>query len=242
MEDSVGEQTSPGVEKVLARLHESTIGQKALMALTGLALVGFVFAHMAGHLIMFQGAEAYNAYAHNLQSLGALKWAARAGLLAVALIHVFTAIQLTRRQRMARPVQYEVNKWVKATLGARTMRVTGAIVFFFILWHLMHFTILSAATNGFVAPPFDLHGVPVPDVYGRMLFAFQRPFITVVYVLCVGLLSLHLSHGIESSLQSLGVLNSTYRPMIKKLAPLLAGLLFAGFAVVPLAILAGVIK
>lgn len=241
MEDVVS-PPAPGVGKVAERMHGSTIGQKALMALTGTLLVGFVFAHMAGHLQMFQGPEAYNRYAHMLQSLGGIKWAVRLGLLALAVIHVVSAVQVTRRNRAARPIAYAANKWLAAGLGSRTMRLSGVVLFFFILWHLMHFTVLSAATNGFLGAPYLLDGAPVPDVYGRMVHAFQRPGITGIYLGCMVLLCLHLAHGIQSALQSLGALNSTYRPLVKQLGPLASGLLFVGFATVPLAILAGFIK
>ena len=241
MEDGIS-PPPPGVEKVVARMHGSTVGQKALMAVSGLALIGFVYGHMIGHLQMFIGPEAYNRYAHFLQSLGELLWLMRGGLLFMVGLHIFSAIQVTKRNRAARPIAYAETKWLAASMGARTMRISGGLLFFFIIWHLLHFTIMSAdAVIGHPIPPFLLKGEQVPDVYARMVAAFQAPHITFIYVACMGMLSLHLSHGIQSALQTLGALNSTYRPFFKKLGPALAGLLFVGFASVPLAILAGVI-
>jgi succinate dehydrogenase / fumarate reductase cytochrome b subunit len=242
MEDGIS-PPPPGVEKVAARLHGSTIGQKALMAVSGLLLLGFSFAHMAGHLQMFAGAEKYNAYAHMLQSLGGIKWAVRFGLLGMVFLHIFSATQVTLRNRAARPIAYAQTKWLAASLGARTMRVSGGIVLFFILYHLLHFTVLLVGTAGFPEEDtFKLaNDVMVDDVYRRMVVSFQNPILAIFYVVSVGLLCLHLSHGIQSALQTLGALNSTYRPFFKKLGPALSGLLFIGFASVPLAILAGVI-
>ncbi len=247
MEDAVS-QPPPGVGKVIARMHGSTIGQKALMAVSGLLLVGFVFGHMLGHLQMFgpNAREHYNAYAHFLQSLGELLWVMRLTLLAAVILHIVSAVQVTLRNKAARPIQYANVKWIKATFASRAMRQTGVILLLFILWHLLHFTIMSAAATGFTGPEVPLKPGStelVPDVYGRMVFAFNnRPGITLTYVGCVGLLGVHLSHGIQSALQTLGVLNAAYRPLLKKVGPALGGLVFVGFASVPLAILAGFIK
>lgn len=246
--DDVVSQPSPGVGKVIARIHGSTVGQKAVMAVTGLMLVGFVVGHMVGHLQMFgpNAREHYNAYAHFLQSLGGILWGMRLALLAAVILHVFSAIQVAKRNGAARPIQYESVKWIKATVASRFMRPSGMIVLLFIVWHLLHFTIMSAAATGFTGPDLPLKpgsAELVPDVYGRMVFAFSsRPVITLAYVGCVGLLGLHLSHGIQSALQTLGLLNQTYRPFFRKAGPVVAGLVFGGFAIVPLAILAGIIK
>ncbi len=251
MEDGIS-PPAPGVGKVVSRVHGSTIGQKAVMAVSGILLIAFSFGHMVGHLQMFLGAEKYNAYAHFLQSMGPIKWAIRFGLLGLAGLHIFSAAQLTMRNNAARPIAYANNKWLAASLGAKTMRVSGGIVLFFILYHLLHFTVLLVGTAGFSGEntfPLSqtrlLNGVAVPvfvdNVFQRMVVSFQNPALALGYVAGVGLLSLHLSHGIQSALQTLGALNSTYRPFFKKVGPALAGLLFAGFAVVPLAVLAHVI-
>jgi succinate dehydrogenase / fumarate reductase cytochrome b subunit len=249
--DDVVSQPSPGVGKVVSRMHGSTIGQKALMAVTGLLLVGFVLGHMLGHLQMFgpDAREHYNAYAHFLQSLGEILWAMRLGLLAAVILHIFSAIQVMRRNRAARPIQYEMLKSQASSFASRTMRQSGVILMLFIVWHLLHFTIMSAADTGFkdpatgLGPLYNLKGQMVPDVYGRMVFAFSnRPVITAIYVACVGLLGLHLSHGISSAVQTLGVQNQTYRPFTRKAGPAIGLLVFLGFACVPIAILAGIIK
>lgn len=243
MEDAVS-QPPPGVGKVIARMHGSTIGQKALMAVSGLLLIAFSFGHMAGHLQMFLGAEKYNSYAHFLQSMGPIKWAVRFGLLGLVVLHVFSAAQLLVRNNAARPIAYANTKWLAASLGAKTMRISGGIVLFFIGFHILHFTTLTLGTAGFAGEDtFTLaNGLKVDDVYQRMIVSFQNPALALGYVAGVGLLGLHLSHGIQSALQTLGALNSSYRPFFKKLGPALAGLLFAGFAVVPLAVLAGILK
>ncbi|MBM4342054.1 MAG: succinate dehydrogenase cytochrome b subunit [Deltaproteobacteria bacterium] len=248
MDGDVVKVSAPGVDLVLGRLFRSTVGQKALVAVTGALLVAFAFAHMIGHLQMFAvagGQEAYNQYAEKLQSLGAIKWAIRGGLLVVVAIHIQATLSLMARNRTARPVAYGHNKWLAASLGAQTMRVTGPLLAFFILYHVLHFTVLAVSAPGYEAMDYALRdgtGRVVADVYGRMVHAFSQPALTVGYVCAVGLLGVHLSHGISSLLQTLGMLNATYRPAVRSVGPLLAGVLTAGFAAVPLAILAGVIQ
>ena len=245
MEDVV-KVTSPGAGKVIHRLMTSTIGLKAIMALTGLMLVGFTLVHMVGHLQMFGQAdharEAYNNYAHLLQSLGGIKWAARLGLLGATALHIYAFMTLAARNRAARPADYEDNKWLAASAAAKTMRVSGPLVFFFIGYHLLHFTALMVTADGYEAMKYTLKsGLEVPDAYGRMVAAFTNPALTGIYVVSVVLLGMHLAHGIQSSMQTLGLNNSTWRPLIRKIGPALAALLVLGFAAVPLAIAAGVI-
>ncbi len=244
--DDVVKVASPGPGKVLARLIGSTIGLKAIMALTGLALVGFVLVHMVGHLQMFgepdRAREAYNTYAHFLQSLGGIKWAARLGLLGATALHIFAFMKLAARNRAARPANYQDNKWLAASVGAKTMRVSGPLMFFFIGYHLLHFTVMKVSAEGYEAMTHTLKsGVVVPDAHGRMLAAFGNPLLTGIYVGAMLLLGLHLAHGIQSSIQTLGLNNTTWRPLVQKAGVAVSAIVVLGFVAVPLAIAAGVI-
>lgn len=246
MDGDAAKTQLPGVDRVLARLLRSSIGLKAIVAATGLALVLFVLVHMAGHLQMFEllgGKDAYNAYAHKLQSLGALKWAARLGLLGAVGMHIWASLSLVMRNRAARGTGQVEQKWLAASFAAQTMRATGPLLLFFIVYHLLHFTVMAVSADGYPDLQAQLpDGVVVADAYGRMLLAFQQPGLTAIYVVSVALLGVHLSHGIQSVFQTLGLNNSVYRPLVQRAGPLLAGLTVTGFAVVPLAILGGVIR
>ena len=113
----------------------STVALKIAMALSGAALVGFAVQHMFGHLIMFQGQDAYNDYAEFMQGLGGIKWAARFGLLGLVGLHINAAILLKNRNVEARPVEYEYQlKSKRTTLAAKTMLFGGAALFFFIIF------------------------------------------------------------------------------------------------------------
>lgn len=230
---------------MVARLFTSTIGKKAIVAATGAALVAFVVIHMIGHLQMFEllgGRDAYNTYAHRLQSLGGLKWAARGGLCATVILHIWASISLVARNRAARPEGYKVEKWVAASLGAQTMRATGPILLIFIVYHLLHFTVMAVTADGYQQMTALLpDGTKVADAYGRMVVAFQQPPLTLAYIVCMVLVGIHLAHGIQSTFQTLGIANATWRQLTRQLGVALAAAIVAGFCVVPAAILAGLI-
>lgn len=216
----------------------SSIGAKQVMAATGLAMVLFAIVHMLGHLGMFSGQDAYNAYAHFLQSLGGPKWIARGGLLAVFVIHVASALRLVARNRAARPVAYAVYKPVRSTLMSRTMAMTGLVLLAFIIYHLLHFTLGQIQPDYF--HKLDLAGRY--DAYSMFVRGFMNPGIYASYLVAILLLSLHLGHGASSWLQSLGLRHPKYSPKLDLLGPALSVILFLGYMAPPTAVLLGLIK
>ena len=219
----------------VSRFAASSIGAKAVMAVTGVLLVGFVVAHMLGHLIMFSGADAYNTYAKGLQDLGALLWIARLGLLFAFLLHVISGIRLAALNKAARPVGYQASRRYRlAGWGGRTMAYSGVVLLVFIVYHLMHFTWGVTHPEYFVLDPFGR-----PDVYFRMVKAFQDPVMTAGYAVAMVLLGLHLSHGISSFFQSIGLNSPKYFFAIEALGPAVSTAVVIGYLSVPAAILAG---
>jgi len=216
----------------------SSIGAKQIMAVTGLGMVLFAIVHMVGHLGMFGGRDAYNAYAHFLQSLGALKWAARAGLVGLVAVHIITAIVLVRANSAARPQKYAVYRTARTSFFARTMALTGLVILAFIIYHLAHFTL------GFVQPDsfHTLDDKGRYDAYSMFVLGFQNWAILASYLVAVTLLSFHLTHGASSWLQSLGWKHPKYDPLLEKLGPLLGLVLAIGYAAPPLAVAFNLIK
>src|SRR5262245_51679789 len=106
---------------LLARLWQSSLGKKYVMAITGLGLWLFVIVHMAGNLQIFLPPEVINNYAHTLKSHPAVLWGARIGLLTIAVLHITAAIQLALANRRARPVKYDRRKIVESTFAQRTI-------------------------------------------------------------------------------------------------------------------------
>lgn len=224
----------------LTRLWRSSLGKKYVMAVTGLGLWMFVIIHMLGNLQIFTGPEHLNAYGHALKSTPALLWGARIGLLTIGILHVVAASQLARSNRRARPIGYGDKKVVASSFAQRTMIISGLILLAFIIFHLAHFTF------GWVNPQYlefkDPLNLSRHDVYRMMIVGFSNPIVSAFYIVSMGLLLLHLSHGVSSTFQSLGLRSIKTFGFFDKLAKITALALFLGNSAIPLAILLGWLK
>lgn len=225
----------------LARLFQSSIGQKILMGATGVLLFLFVFFHMVGNLQVFVGAETLNNYGRLLRTSPELLWVIRIGLLATVALHIYSAIVLALHNRASRPVDYADKKSLKATLASRTMMVSGGIVLAFIVFHIFHFTTHSVFPEYADYKTF-VKGEEVHDIYRMVVAGFQKPAVSIFYVLSVGLLCFHLSHGAQSMFRSLGLNTPAYAPLQSVFAKAASAVIFAGMAAVPAAVLLGWIR
>ena len=218
----------------------STVGLKLLMAVTGILLILFLVAHLLGNLLVFQGREAMNAYAASLHAIPRLLWVARIGLLVVFVTHVWASIQLSRRNRAARPAGYARRRWLRTSLASRAMLVSGIVVFLYLVFHLLHFTLGVLQPSTFAAQlPQDANGHL--DVYGMVVQAFEQPVFVVVYVAAVVLLAMHLSHAATSFFQTLGLSHPRYDRFFRGFGPVLATILAIGYIAIPLAVVAGLV-
>ena len=222
----------------LSNLYHSTLGKKYIMALSGAGLFGFVVVHMLGNLQVFLGPEALNHYAVFLKSKPSLLWGARLGLLVLVFLHILTGVQLTLRNRAARLEKYDRNKPYRASYASRTLFLSGAALFAFIVYHLMHFTV------GLVDPAYlqlrdaaNRH-----DVYRMTILGFSHPAVSAFYIASMALLCLHLSHGVGSTFQSIGFKNKQTAAWIDRVSKILAVIVFLGNSSMPLAVLAGILK
>ena len=185
----------------------------------------------------------------------ALLWAIRLFLIVCVSIHLWAAITLTLDNRKARPKNYSVKKTVQATYAARTMRMSGVILLAFILFHLAHYTariIPGKEYNEQIADvvlmkngnPVIENGQPVMtfNVYNMMIEGFQVWWVSAFYILATGLLCLHLAHGVSSMFQTLGLRNKNWRSFFDKSALAYGLVVFIGFAVIPVAVLTGMLK
>lgn len=216
----------------------SSVGKKLVLAVTGLLLFGFVIGHMLGHLQMFAGPDKYNSYAKMLKDLGPVLWVIRFVLAVIFLAHVGTAIRVTMENRKARPVGYYKYGTNVASYASRTMIMSGMLVLAFLVYHLLHFT--AGVTNPEYHDFKDSLGRA--DVYRMFVTAFLNPAVLVSYIVSVFLLCFHLSHGLSSLFQTLGANSPKLDPKLKGGALLISVLIFIGYASVPLAVAAGVIK
>jgi succinate dehydrogenase / fumarate reductase cytochrome b subunit len=234
--------------KLFAGLFNSSLGKKFIMALTGAALLVFVVGHLVGNLQIFFGAEVINAYGHFLQSNVEIIWPARIGLLLVVTLHVWAAVRLTAENKAARPVPYAGSPAPKAaSYASRTMIMSGLIIASFIAYHLLHYTVKLKAIN-FAGEDFHTFtytlasGVECHDVHKMMVTGFRQPLVSGFYLLAMGLLCLHLSHGVQAMFHSLGLKSPNWAPAIDVFSRVLAVAIFAGYASIPLAVMTGIVR
>ena len=232
------------------------------MALTGLALVGFVVGHMLGNLQVYLEPYYINAYALKLKELGPLLWVIRVVLLVIIAVHIWMAIALTIENKKARPENYKADATVQATYSSRTMPISGLILLSFIIFHLAHFTVRVVPGHEYDTAiqmsDGSIYEAYVPliasgeeatadtavslDVHTMMVAGFSYWWISIFYLIGMALLCMHLSHGISSMFQSLGFRNRKWRARLDPFAKITGIVLFLGFSSIPVAVLTGLVS
>ena len=224
---------------------KSSVGSKVVMAITGLALAGFLVGHLSGNLLIFAGKDAINSYAEFLKTNPQITWVARAGLLVMFVLHVATGIRLQQANRSARPIPYTHEGTVQASFASRTMLLTGLLVLVYLLMHLAHFTfgMLDGASYTQTETLMrDGEQVTRHDVHAMLISSFGSfPFV-LIYVVSMVVLAIHLSHGLHSLFQSLGLRHRGLMPWIEKLGRVIAWLLAAGYIAIPMSVLTGALS
>ena len=215
----------------------TSLGSKVLIALSGLALAGFVVFHMLGNLQVFQGPDALNSYAAFLREMPMALWSARLFLLAIVALHIGLSVRLAINNRRARPVGYVTHRYRRASLASRTMALTGSLLVLFIVFHLLHLT------AGWVDPAMhnrlDVWGHR--DVFGNVVHAFQNPWLVLIYLAGQVVLGLHLSHALSSTLQTFGMEHPMLDRLFRGAGPLIAMLVVVGNTAIVLAIAFGLV-
>jgi succinate dehydrogenase / fumarate reductase, cytochrome b subunit len=215
-------------------LLSNTVGRKVLMAVTGLFMLLFVTVHLLGNTSIFAGPDGINAYAAKLHGLGPFVWVFRIFMGVMLAIHMIFGVLLTLENSAANPGKYAVKKMAKATFASETMIWTGLLLLCFIVYHLLQFTVritpdivLGNDTKGRV------------DVFTMVVSSFRITPISLVYLAAMVVLFLHLSHGIQSVFQSLGLSNDKALPQYERYGTLLSVLFLLGYCSIPVLILAG---
>ena len=218
------------------RRFGSSIGLKLIMALSGLGLLGFLLGHLAGNLLIFQGQQAMNAYAAGLKELPlGLLYVARAGILLLFVVHIFTAFKLQSINSAARPVAYAHATTIQASLASRTMIYSGLVILAYLLFHLAHFT-----WHQVTEVPLLADGTV--DVYNMVIASFHQPWIVVTYLVAMVVLGFHLSHGIASFFQTVGLNHSKYNDAYRIGGRLVAWGLSFGYISIPVSIWLGFVR
>jgi succinate dehydrogenase / fumarate reductase, cytochrome b subunit len=237
LDSEAATQRMLATNRVIA-LWRTMIGKKVVMAVTGVVLIAFVIAHMIGNLKIFAGPNEINAYSRFLRevaepelSYGQLLRIVRIVLFICVTLHITAAVQLTRMSRAARPIGYNVKRNIETTFSARVMRWGGVLLVVFVIFHLLH---LTGGVVGFRAGQFKHLAV-----YQNVVAAFAVWPVALFYIVAMGALCLHLSHGIWSMLQTLGWSTARNEARLKVLSRVIAIVVFAGFTSVPVAVMSG---
>ncbi|NOY88348.1 MAG: succinate dehydrogenase cytochrome b subunit [FCB group bacterium] len=216
----------------------ASVSKKVLMAVTGAILLSFISVHLLGNLQIFIGQGQLNNYAETLQSLKGLKWTVRIVTIIAVIIHIWTGVLLWFENKKARPISYYKHDTIQASLSSRTMIYTGLLIFFFVIYHLLQFTLI--VTNPQYANLRDALGRH--DVYSMVILGFSNYFISGAYIIAVLMLAFHISHAISSFFQTLGWNNDKVLPKLKLLANIVAILFFIGYASIPVSVLLHIVK
>jgi succinate dehydrogenase / fumarate reductase, cytochrome b subunit len=229
------------VALAIPAIYRSTVGKKAVMAVTGGVLVLFLVAHMIGNLKIFFGAESFNHYAHWLRTIGEPAVPRRTvltllevGLGLSVILHMWSAVSLARRAARARPVGYKSKKKSHAQgYATHTMRYGGIIIAVYVVWHLLDLTFFVVNPKGGDATPYE-----------RVVADFDpsRWYITLWYVVAVLLVGLHLHHGIWSAFQTLGLRGARSDALLRGLALTTSTVVTLGFLAVPLSVTFGWVR
>lgn len=208
----------------LARSAGASIGKKYMMGWTGLLWCLFVLMHLLGNLGIYLGQHSYNAYSALLLSLGEILIAIEAVLVAALLLHLVLGVLVTVENWKARPEKYEMDrKKGGRSLASNTMIWTGIVVLVFLVLHVAKLK-------------FGEHGVvdEMSDLYGAVVTLFQSPAYVVWYVVAVALLGLHVGHGLQSSLRTIGWNSERSFPTVKRISIAFGLLVAVGYGSIPL--------
>jgi succinate dehydrogenase / fumarate reductase cytochrome b subunit len=198
----------------------SSIGKKLMMALTGLAFIGFLAVHLIGNLSIYGGRAAFNAYAEKLHSLGPILTVFELGLLGLALLHIATGLLLFVQNLRARPQRYSMDKRAGGrTYSSITMPYTGLLILAFVVFHLINFSFV------------DKTDTTIFDIVSQ---AFAQPFYVVTYIFAMIVVAFHVRHGLWSAFQSIGVNHPKYMPAVMILSLVFSLFVGFGFGLLPI--------
>ncbi len=222
-----------------AAYWNSSIGKKLVVAVTGLAMVLFLAAHLTGNMLIYAGKEAFDEYAKFLHEAGhgALIWVARLGLIVVVVLHVWATILLTRQNKIARMQEYAYKATIQASKSSRIMIWSGLTVLAFIVFHILHFTVRTSSRLSEIAKesPYEM-------VIAGFSGGFLQVLVVLFYVVAMTLLCSHISHGVASMFQTLGFRSKKSAGLTRSLSLGYAAVIWLGFVSIPVAIMLGLVS
>ncbi len=221
--------------KFFMKVAWSTIGKKILMAITGLALCGFIVGHLVGNFtLLLDNPDIFNLYAHKLSQLGIMLALIEIGLAGIFLLHIISGVTVTLENWRARPQKYQVVNNAggssKKTLSSRTMIYTGLVIAIFLISHVAMFKYGAAGQ----AMNLEAEYGHVKDLHALVIGVFQNIGFVIGYVAVMALLGFHLRHGFWSAFQSLGLNHPRYMRVIQAVGVLFAVIMAFSFLFIPI--------
>lgn len=208
------------------KVLSTTVGQKILMALTGLSLCGFLVAHLAGNVKLYAGEQAFNDYAHTLHGLGPLLAAAETGLFAILVLHVGLAFSTAAMNKVARQKEYAVKETKQGLFilpdggASNWMMLTGLIILVFLITHILDMKLKMNPGVDYSAAMSA--GKIVDNEFHAARIVLSTPLNAAIYMVGLVALGIHLSHGVRSALHTLGINHKRWNVLLK-----IGGILFA---------------
>lgn len=218
-------------------LISNMVGRKIVMAITGLAMSVYVSIHLLGNISVFSGPDSINAYAKMLHSLGPLLWIVRLIMAAALGLHMVFGIQLFFENRAAKTERYAVRKQLSATVAGKNMIWTGLLIAIYLGYHLLHFTVQVIYPEFSASRNLDTLGRP--DVFSMLVYNFRNIVVSIIYGAGVAAVGLHLSHGLQSMVQTLGLNNERTLSAVVKIGAVAAFAMFLGYIAIPAGIFSG---
>lgn len=217
---------------------QSSVGRKIIMALTGIVLIAFICVHLLGNSSIFIGADALNAYAQKLHSLGPVVWIFRLVMLFVFVVHIIFGIQLSLENSAAKPEKNVQIKRLRTGFAAQTMVISGLVLLAFVVYHILHFTVRVPGMGVYEMNP----ATHMVNVYTMVVQGFNQAFTVLLYVVGMIFLALHVSHGFQSFWQSLGANNDRTLPAFVSISKVFAVIVLLGYSSIPLLIIFGLVQ
>jgi len=216
----------------------TSIGKKYVMAVTGLALVGFIIMHLLGNLYLYNPDPGpFNAYAKALHDWGNYLYVAEFGLLAVFAIHAAFAMWIHFNDKpRSRPEGYMEELHSKGgnsrfNISSVNMIITGLVLLTFLVIHLIQFRFGPGVAQGYATV---VHGETTRDLYRSVAETLSQWPWALFYMGVMLFLGLHLRHGFWSMLQSLGAMKPEWSRGIYTIGLIFAAVISIGFFFIPL--------
>jgi succinate dehydrogenase / fumarate reductase cytochrome b subunit len=233
------------IRKKANSILNSTIFNKVIMAVTGFILLAFIAGHAIGNLQLYLGKAAYNTYAQFLQKgIGELIWLIRITMLVSVVLHIYTSVKLKFLNLGAKPEKYQVKNYIKSTIYSRTMIYTGILIFLFVVYHLLHFTIGTIMPSAY--GQYENYGVMNlqirQDVYQMVVMGFSNVWVAISYIFAVSFLGFHLTHSLQSGFQTLGFGGDKFTPIAIYISRIVAIIITVMFLAAPFGVLFGLIN